>query len=280
MFPSRLDVLVIGNSSEIRPERLAGCAKATRLGIDAAAGLDEAIAQIVAGDLRPDIIVLAVEWPGQFNTADLERLHRLVPLARIVYRLGSWCQGISTTKTLCEFVPRLGEPAADWGLERISGEMARGVVGCSLSGPATATLDERLDVEISRFQGSGDGWTVTGVVSRDRLFRECVSEALATRGDAPIACADPWDLAGRAQRIVWDLTPWGEGTSREVRAFLDRDSETPILAVLGFPRREHRRELGESGVAMVLAKPFLLSELFWSLDQLCPRRPSNAGLPA
>ena len=42
----------------------------------------------------------------------------------------------------------------------------------------------------------------------------------------------------------------------------------PIVALLGFPRVEDRDRALAAGATAVLAKPLLLDDLFWQLDQL------------
>ena len=280
MFPSHLDVLFIGSYSEPEPAFALDEAIGSGLFIHRADCFEDATRQLLKGRWQPDIIVLAVGWPGQFTTREIETLVYLAPLARVVYRVGTWCQGITTTKTLDDAVPRLIEPVADVRLQREAGELARGRATCAIARPATATFEERLNTEASAFDRCGERNVVTGVVSGDPLFREWLCEALESRGESPHACPCPRDLGEGVHRLIWDLTPWTEATLQRVREFLDRYPQTPVLSVLGFPRREHRRELQDAGVSALLAKPFLLSDLFWILDHLNTKQQTNTGLPA
>ncbi len=78
--------------------------------------LDSAAAALRAGEVGPDVIVVAQAFPGQFSHEAIDRLRRLAPLARVVGLMGSWCEGEMRTGSpwpaRCGPIGTSGRPAA------------------------------------------------------------------------------------------------------------------------------------------------------------------------
>jgi hypothetical protein len=53
-----------------------------------------------------------------------------------------------------------------------------------------------------------------------------------------------------------------------------------VVAVLAFPRAEHRRGLCDAGVSALLGKPLLLADLFWCLGRSSAGSLRETAVPA
>ena len=275
-----LDVLIIGPNRELRPEFDPCNHSIFSLRLHTAENLKAAVRDFLNCGLQPDVIILVFEWPGQYSVETVEALTFAAPLARVVCQLGSWCQGISTTKSLDDFAPFVWEPVADLGILRESTQLAFGHARCSLVKPITATREERLTNDAALWETFSEQNTLTGVVSTDPHFRQWICEVLEKRGETPREAQSPENLDGSPYRLIWDLAPWQESTTSRVRDFLGRFPDSYVIGVLNFPRREHRQELRRAGVPLLLAKPFLLANLFWALDQTRASQQTQTSMSA
>jgi len=262
---SAISVLLVGNTD--RPEF-----RQARASLDASgrvlstAGAESAAGVLAGGQFVPDVIVIAQAYPGQFSAAQIDRLRRLAPLARLLALLGSWCEGEMRTGQPWPAVIRVywheWPPRWHRELERLRQGL------CPAWGlPVTATEEERLlasaDDPLPQRQGR--------IAIRSPWFEmeDWLSAACRSRGYSTV-----WLQARRAVQVedataaIFDGTD-GRGPELEqlgrLAAALPR---VPILTLLDFPRIEDHDRALAAGAAAVLAKPVLLEDLFWQIDRL------------
>jgi CheY-like chemotaxis protein len=213
-----------------------------------------------AAEAPPDWLVLGTSVPGQLDTAALARLRAWAPLARVWQVAGSWCEGETRSGKVLPGVVRCGWLEADLRL-------ARGAAAASLAAlPATATPEEHLLALSARPVGRRQG--LVAVCSGERETAAALVEACRRRGYAT-ARVEPHgnaDLRG-VLALVWDTTARQAGDRAAVAALRVQTGQAPVLAVLGFPRVDECAAARQAGVAAVLAKPWLLGDLYGWLDQ-------------
>ncbi len=259
-----LTVLLVGDP---RCELFGRAAESfTKCEIQKVENLELAAAFVTDQRFFPELVVLVQSRPGEFSGAHIDALRALVPLARIWRLLDSWCEGEQ----------RSGRPPAgctniyahQWPARVARELVARDFrLSAARSGPVTMTHEERLL--------SGDGQSLP---KRSGLVVVCArhSETATTLGDLcrlggyevlVVAGHQRWYVAG-AKAILWDC-PVEEATNAHRVAQLRAAADgAPLFAMLSFPRGEDCQRAIEAGVAAVISKPFLASDLFWHLGEV------------
>ncbi len=248
---------------------------------DVGAALD-----LLARGAAPRWIVVLQSWPGEILPADVDHLRRAAPLARIRAVVGSWCEGETRSGKPWPSVPR-----ASWShwaatLARELRDTAQDRAS-PWSLPATASAEEALLAAIDpRGPAPSIGDTSPGllIVARERETREALADAAAARGYRARAIASPadWSKSFAASdasaeprswnpgAILWDTTPAVVGDRNIVERVSRAAAGAPVLAMVGFPRADDARAR-EAGVAALVAKPYLLDDLFWRVEQVSDR---------
>ena len=265
--PDRADmhVLVIGDTGrdEFRDaaewlERNATVSAA--LSVGQAAGILSSLSEPPTG------IVVAQAFPGQFTTEQVERLRRLAPLTPVMGLLGSWCEGEM----------RSGRPAPGMTRDywhcwrpRAEDDWRRLTDGhCPLWGlPTTVTEDERW---LRRSRVALTSRTGLTVVRADTLdTATALMEACREGGYSAVWLgAVPSTAIQGAAACLWDVGAFGPPKLVEARDLRRQLGLVPLVAVMGFPRIDDRRQLLREGIAAVVSKPYLIDDLLWQLNRV------------
>lgn len=209
----------------------------------------------------PRTIILAQSRPGQLSLADVDRLSRFAPLARLVGLLGSWCEGETRSGRPWPGVPRVywhqWQPRL---LRELSSEPLRSL-------PRTATAAEQLfqlSAEVRRSHG------LVAIRASQRVTYETLAEALMTAGYSAV-----WIRPGETgcpPRViggVLDATNCDPVVAAEIAEFSHLLQPAPVLTLLGYPRQDEVERALSAGAAAVLAKPFFNVDLLGELARLC-----------
>ncbi|HID75509.1 MAG TPA: response regulator [Planctomycetaceae bacterium] len=260
----KLAILLVGSTT--RDEFADAVGTLERFGqVVRAADLAEATQLVAAGRVRPDLIVVAQAFPGQFRGDALERLCRAAPLSRLVGLLGSWCEGETRTGSPWPAAIRVywhqWQPGAVRELERLAAGS-----GSTWSLPVTASEEERLlalaEQPIHRRQGR------IGIWASQWAMLDWLQAACLRRGYTPLAMgprrAAP---AGELAAVIFDAADGPDWAVHSLEQLAAARPSVPIVALMDFPRAENHQRLFAAGAAAVLSKPLLLDDLFWQLDQ-------------
>jgi CheY-like chemotaxis protein len=133
------------------------------------------------------------------------------------------------------------------------------------------------------------------VVARSRETRMALSSAIEARGYQSVMLADPSAAAIhqaavsqaaapqasslKPQAALWDTSPDAASNAAAVRRVLAVVDGAPLLALIGFPRAGDVALARAAGVAAVIAKPYLLDDVFWRLERLCRQRDAALRCP-
>lgn len=224
-----------------------------------------ATAAVASGQVTPDVIVIAQAYPGQFTQSAIEQLRNLAPLARVVALLGSWCEGETRSGKPAPAVVRLY-----WhqGPARCQQQLRRMVEGdASMWGlPVTATEEERLLTAVETPLPKREGLVAIHARLGEMeswLAAFCQRCGYSTVWLRPPGCAR---LHG-AVAAIYDGSDCCDQELDELRSLAAALAPAPIVALFDFPRiGDHQRALA-AGAAAVMAKPLLLDDLAWQLDQ-------------
>ncbi len=256
----RLSLFVIG-----RPEgaTLARLVDGDALHVRQAEDLDAAARMLARGGDPPELIVLVQSRPGEFFAAEIDRLRRLAPLARVWRLLGTWCEGEA----------RSGQPPsgctstywhqwpARWARERAHWHDGLAV---TWSAPVTTSADERALAAAEEPIERGSGLIV--ICARHRETAAALADICKLAGyQTQIVRAGQSGSVCGASAIVWDTDAEQIGDAsaiRTVRASVPGDAVS-LVALVTFPRVEDVHRATEAGVAAVVSKPFLVQDL-WS----------------
>jgi CheY-like chemotaxis protein len=235
--------------------------------------IDSAVAVLADGQLVPDVIVVAQAYPGQFSPEALDRLRRLVPFARVLALLGSWCEGEMRTGDPWPAAIRIYWH--QW-LPRAHQELARLREGaCSTWAlPITASEEERLLLLADEPFQPRDG--LIAIFTPQFDMHDWLAAACARRG-----YDTAWMRPSRPRRVENVRAAIFDGNDcrgkelqwlRDAAAML---SPIPTIALLDFPRVDDCRRALAAGARAVLSKPLLLEDLFWQIDRLTEHQPDR-----
>ncbi len=237
----------------------------------AAPDMETALGALAEGRTTADLIVLAQAYPEQFSHEQVDRLRRLAPLARVVGLLGSWCEGETRSGR-----PWPGSVRVYWhGWEsHVRQEIARLRAGASSiwSLPVTASEEERLLQLAAEPPGRREG--LIAVATPEFAMQDWLRSACRRRGYSSI-----WILPHRPAPVdgvtaaVFDGNDCGDDELASLARLADALSPAPILVLLDFPRAHQRDRARAAGARAVLAKPFLIADLFARIDRLVQRDP-------
>jgi hypothetical protein len=227
-----------------------------------------ALAHLRSAAEAPDLILLAQRWPGEFPPGELDELQRAAPLARIIGLVGAWSEGEGRSGRPWPAMTRV--LASNWPawlgqeLERL----ARGEAP-SWSLPVTTRDDERLLHASQSLPARRTGLIV--VIAEREAASGAIADACRLRGYATVSLR-PGAVAAAgvagAVAAVWDTTSEQSGDAALVDRLRKSLGHIPLLALLDFPRDQHVAAARSAGVAAVMAKPYLIDDLYWQLDQL------------
>ena len=217
------------------------------------------------GAKLPDWLVFLAGYRGAFANDDVERLHKCVPLARLVTLLGSWCEGETRSGRSLPGIARVywhqwptRAPA------ELLGERAGRYAGWSL--PRTATP---LDVSLLA-RPVGNAWSSDSLANTAELaIIAPTRERFLTLADAVGACGlkSTWHRASVSQlsAATTGVLVGGESLTEAMEqmivATVDASAGRPVVLMLDFPRWQEVDRARQLGVTGVLSKPYLLGDL-------------------
>lgn len=262
-------ILLIGDSSRAEFADAVEQMRATCRMIEFAEVVD-AIACCQRGAPPPILTVIAVSRPGQFSDDAIAQLRQRLPLAPMVALLGAWCEGEVRSGS-----PWPGVVRVYWHQwpQRYAQELARFTAGnaCSWSLPDTASTEERLLWQVDASPRRGRG--LVAVLADRREMAEWLVSSCRQAGWATFWNAHwPWAETHGADVAIWDAGLIDGRTHQVLRQIGDTFGNVPVVALTDFPRSDDRQRLAAAGVAAVLSKPLLTSDLAWQLDQLARGR--------
>lgn len=224
--------------------------------------------QLRDGD--PQCVIVAQQRPHRYHLAEIESIHRTVPLASTIALLGSWCEGETRT----------GKP---WpGFTRVYWHQWRPRFESMLQDPlSTSAL--RLprtasDVELL-LASSSRQWKLpptSVLLACDPRHTTMFLELLANLGiSATHLRCDRVNSALGGDRATDSLTMhessvlWVDtfpGLSQAaVSAWIDRVRPAATIVTMDFPRQDDEATWRRAGATLVLARPWSLDDLAWSL---------------
>jgi len=208
--------------------------------------------------------VVAQSRPGQIHPWQVEQLHAASPLSRLVVLAGSWCEGELRSGRPCtgvirvlwhQWQPRL-IPFLRPGPTPATGMWQM---------PRTASLDERLASTVGSWWPRREGLVAIHTDARETFA--ALSEACHAGGYATVWYWSEDTVA--ASGVVAALAD-GVGCDAHGAHVLQRVVQchrpAPVIALLDFVRRQDYDLAKSVGVSAVVAKPFLVYDLLWHLD--------------
>jgi CheY-like chemotaxis protein len=128
------------------------------------------------------------------------------------------------------------------------------------------------------------------VVARNRETRLALADAIESRGYRSLTLAEPigprgpqspgpnvgaganagrgTSVAAGATAALWDTTPEAVSDPAVAARVLTLVDHAPVVALAGFPRVGNVARALAAGVSAVIAKPYLLDDLFSQIEQL------------
>jgi hypothetical protein len=246
------------------------------------ATLDAAWAAAAAAKRPPEVLWLAQPRPGFWPQADVDRLQRAAPLARLVIVAGAWCEGELRTGRKLSGVHRIfwhelprfwNHSIARWG----AGLAPRWSQPLTAAEPHLEPDPRAADAPLHR-ASCGAPRTVA-IDAIDFATFEALAAALAPCGWSAVWTPRGRGALGNAAAGVWDGAQLDPAEVATLAAFAARfdGRPVPVVALVDFPRPEHLALLREAGAAALLGKPYALEAL---LDALPPTAAAPATPPA
>lgn len=231
-----------------------------------------AAAILQSGQVEPEVIALAQSYPGQFSQAEVDRLRRLAPLARMVELVGTWCEGETRSGR-----PWPGVVRVYWHQwqARSAQELARIARGqlSAWSLPPTATEEERLLSTAEAPLPTGEG--LIAIHARQTAMADWLAAACRQGGYSTLRLSSPsWPQFDGAKAGIFDATDLGPSETVELARLVAQLQPAPVLVLLDFPRPADRDRALSHGAAAVLSKPLLLEDLLWHLGATVAEDPS------
>ncbi len=233
--------------------------------LSAAVTVDAGCDRLVDGQL-PWAIVIAQSRPGQFHAGQIEHLHAMAPLSRLVALLGSWCEGEMRTGR-----PWPGVIRVMWHQWRP--RMIPHLSNVSRIQPGLWTLPRTASVAERMARATEVAWPRRGglVAVHARTARDyqaigipCAEVGYATHWVLP---DNPTHATGVTAAIVDGVAAAGP-TLHRLNDVVKRIAPSPVIAVLDYVRRQDYERALAAGIAAVVAKPLLMYDVLWHLDDL------------
>jgi hypothetical protein len=214
----------------------------------------------------PHAVVIAQSRPGQYAAEQVERLHAISPMSRLVALLGSWCEGEMRT----------GRP---WpGVIRVMWHQWRPRLIPQLSDcacvrpelwnlPRTASVTEQMTraIEVVWPRQSG----LIAIYANTYRDYQAIAVPSADVGYATHwVCPDrPVHATGVTASIVEDVAATDASLDR-LAEVVKNTAPGPVIAVLDYVRRQDYERALSVGVSAVVAKPLLMYDVLWHLNDL------------
>ncbi len=258
-------VLWIGRPSADLPADvdywLAGAATVYHL-----ANADEAVELLRSLDAPVDLIVACQSRTGELDAATFDRLRRAAPLTPVWRLMGSWCEGESRSGRPTPATP--GQYWHQWR-PRLARERASAAAGrCPTWGlPPTATAEERMRALSAPRWPRGHGRIA--ICAPTRATAAALADVCQAAGHEThvLRQSDDWPPS-QALAALWDTTPDALDDRAMLAKFRACLAGAPVFALVGFPRAADCQRAATAGVAGVISKPFVISDLLWHLRRI------------
>ena len=210
--------------------------------------------QCVDRETSPAAIVVCQSRPGSVSRRQVESLHRLAPLARLILVTGPWCDGERLNSKATIGVARIRWH--QWQ-ERLPQELSP-----SNRLPRTTSDGERLEQSLcGLIPGMYGGRSVT-ICTDCRASFDVLADACRFLG-----LNSNWSVKSALDREIKSsdlllLDGWQNEQATESVA-----GASLRMLLLDFPRPEDERRAAELGFAAVIARPLLLSDLVAALQR-------------
>lgn len=228
-----------------------------------AATIPAALSQLAISP-PPEAIIVAQARPGRFHQRQIEQLHAASPVSRLVALLGTWCEGETRSgrpwpgvlrvywhQWSSRFIPELSAEsplrAGVWELPRTATAGERLLATAPVAAPPPSGLIAIQTSSLTTFEGLSDACRWAGYAT-----------AWLTPSPRP-------ELRG-VSAVIWDAVACREQDVPELQALAARYRPARVVALLDFLRRDDLDRALAAGVAAVLAKPFLVSDLLLQLQ--------------
>jgi hypothetical protein len=216
-----------------------------------------------------DGVILGQTRRGEFTAEEVESIHRAAPLSRLAIVYGAWCEGETRSGR-----PVPGVVRWHWrhAAGRLAVELARLSSDNGWSQPRTATDFDRYLLRprapaLVRCEG------LLAIGAANRTAFETIADPCRSVG---YSCV--WlrkidaEIPRNARAVLWDrllgASPGESDREPVMRDLVNRAVPAPAVLLLGFPRIDDLERAQRAGIADVVAKPFLASDLLWRLDKI------------
>jgi len=261
---SEISILVLGEID--RPEFVGARSTLESLGRVSCFGeVERAVEALEAGEIVPDVIVIAQAFPRQFSHQAVDRLRRLAPLSRMLGLLGSWCEGEIRSGQPWPATVRVYWHQWDARARRELGRL--GESQCPSWGlPVTATEEERLLRSMAQKLPRRQG--LIAIHARRFEMEDWLSAVCRMYGYSTVWLrpSNYTRVEGAAAAIFDGSDLRGEELD-QLRRLTDTLGRTPVIVLLDFPRIEDQLRAVSAGAAAVMSKPLYIDDLLWQLDQ-------------
>ncbi|MCE9548640.1 MAG: hypothetical protein K8T25_24450 [Planctomycetia bacterium] len=241
----------------------------SRLPADFVTGVPMAIERLRRADAFYTALVLAWPRPGAGSAADLAQLRQAAPLARQFAVLGTWCEGESRSghalpglvRTYWHQWPARWIPDLEASLDSVTSIWTL---------PELASDEERLLHATPRLRQTHAGSILIASPSHETaqwLGETCRQAGYSTTWHSRVNNGPDAD----ATAVIWD----GHPERLSELSMLREQTAAPILALLDFLRSDTVREATQAGATAAMARPLLLADLYWHLEQFASRDVSD-----
>jgi hypothetical protein len=196
--------------------------------------------QCLNREALPAAIVVFQSRPGSVSGRQVESLHRLAPLARLLLVTGAWCDGERSNKLAA-------------GASRIRWHQLRDRLphALNLRLPRTASDGDHLERSLSGLVSANLRGGSVSIRTDCRTGYDVLADACRVLGLSP-----SWNVESEQKQVSSDLLVI-DGWRNDLPAA----GEALRMLLLDFPRPEDERRAAELGYAAVIAQPLLLSDL-------------------
>ncbi|MBL8829797.1 MAG: hypothetical protein JNM18_22650 [Planctomycetaceae bacterium] len=227
----------------------------------------ESFGTVVAAEnvVQADLIVLAMDRPGEVASATVDELRRRCPTAGVVTIVGTWCEGETRTGRPVTGGMRLYELEAAVWLEQQLKRFATGQ--CPAWGRPAARSNEERWLETIDSRASELGLRLA-VCSPSPRWLETLRDGLNALGHTTIGFLPdqiPW--LGTIDGLVWDL-PTALVDRRQLEQQRRMLPSVPTVALGDFVREQDLATWQNIDIHSVLSKPIRLETLSAAIHDL------------
>ncbi|NLX53515.1 MAG: hypothetical protein GXY58_00185 [Planctomycetaceae bacterium] len=232
--------------------------------LETARTVTEAVAMLAERTLPWHTIVIGQTRPGEFAEQEVERLSRAMPLAQLVGLLGSCCEGEARSGR-----PWPGVVRVYWHqfAARAASELRAGDTATSWQLPRTASDAERTEHALHGPRHTARG--LIAISTARAVFFDALASACRVAGYTSIwSTGRPVRRAADPAALLWHGQLDAEEEFQQLRSFAALAPQTPLVALLSFPRYDQVQRARTAGAAAVLPIPFQLPDLWNTLQEL------------